>query len=91
MPTDKFPVNFLHQSIKITNEPPKGIRANLGRIYSEINQDWYEETEKPDVFKPLLFSLSMFHTITLERRKFGSMGWNIPYKWMNSDLETSKM
>ena len=47
MVTDRFPVNFLHQSIKITNEPPKGIRANLGRIYSEIDQDWYEETEKP--------------------------------------------
>ena len=40
--------------------------------------------------KPLLFCLSMFHTITLERRKYGSMGWNIPYPWMISDFLTSR-
>jgi hypothetical protein len=26
----------------------------------------------------------------LERRKYGAIGWNIGYMWMNSDLETSK-
>ena len=82
-------MNFLHNSIKITNEPPSGIRANLRRIYHEIDESWYEKNQKSEIFKPLLFCLSMFHTITLERRKFGSMGWNIPYKWMSSDLKTS--
>jgi len=33
-----------------------------------------------------MFSLAFFHTIILERRKFGSIGWNIPYQWMNSDF-----
>lgn len=85
-PTTYFPVSLLHQSIKITNEPPEGIRANLKRIYNDISEDWYEEVPKPQIFKPLLFCLSMFHSITLERRKFGSMGWNIPYEWMGSDF-----
>jgi len=33
--------------------------------------------------------LAVFHAVTLERRKFGAIGWNIPYEWMNSDFETS--
>lgn len=90
MPTDNFPVNFLHQSIKLTNEPPEGIRANLRRIYNEIDENDYGELGKPNITKPLLFCLSFFHIVTLERRKFGPMGWNIPYEWMISDYLTSK-
>lgn len=90
VPTDKFPVTFLHSAIKITNEPPKGIRANLKRIYKEIDEDWYKETTKPNEFRNLLFCLSAFHSVMLERRKFGSTGWNISYEWMTSDLETSQ-
>jgi len=39
----------------------------------------------------LLFSLAFFHAIILERRKFGAIGWNIPYDWMNSDFDTSNL
>ena len=90
VPTDKFPVSFLQNSIKITNEPPKGVRANLRRIYNELDEEWYSTTERPVDFKNLLFCLSVFHSVLLERKKFGSIGWNIPYEWMNSDLETSQ-
>ena len=39
----------------------------------------------------MLFSLAFFHAIILERRKFGPIGWNIPYDWMNSDFDTSNL
>jgi len=40
--------------------------------------------------KKLMFALGYFHAAILERRKYGAIGWNIGYMWMNSDLETSK-
>ena len=32
-----------------------------------------------------------FNALILERRKFGAVGWNIPYEWMNSDLKAAMM
>jgi dynein heavy chain len=91
MPTDKFPVSVLQSGVKITNEPPRGIKANIKRSYLETDEDWYNRSSKPEEFKTLFFSLSLFHAVILERRKFGAIGWNIPYGWMNSDLETCRM
>lgn len=91
MPTPKFPVSVLQSGIKLTNEPPKGVRANLRRAFNEIKEVDYESCPKPNEYKRLLFSLALFHAIILERRKFGAIGWNIAYEWMNSDFETSQL
>lgn len=89
MPSEKFPSSILQKAIKLANEPPKGIRANLRQAYAQIDIEVYNKNELP-LYKTLLFCLSMFHAIALERKKFGPIGWNIPYEWMNSDLEISQ-
>lgn len=90
MPASYFPVPVLQSGIKITNEPPKGLKANLKRTFQEVNEKEYDGCVKPREFKKLLFALAYFHAVILERRKFGAIGWNIPYSWMNSDFVMSK-
>uniref|UniRef100_K3WBQ8 Dynein heavy chain C-terminal domain-containing protein n=1 Tax=Globisporangium ultimum (strain ATCC 200006 / CBS 805.95 / DAOM BR144) TaxID=431595 RepID=K3WBQ8_GLOUD len=88
MPSARFPVPILQNGIKITNEPPKGIRANLGRTFLDMKESDYEGCTKQREFKKLVFALAFYNAVCLERRKFGAVGWNIPYEWMNSDLKT---
>ncbi|RHY05497.1 hypothetical protein DYB25_001425 [Aphanomyces astaci] len=88
MPSAKFPVPILQNGIKITNEPPKGMRANLGRTFLDMKDMDFEGCSKPREYKKFIFALAFYNALCLERRKFGAVGWNIPYEWMNSDLKT---
>lgn len=90
-PSKNFPVPILQNGVKITNEPPKGLKMNLKRTFLDMSEEYYEECTKPRAWKKLLFAVSFYNAIALERRKFGAIGWNIPTGWMNSDLKTAFM
>lgn len=91
MPAGHFPVPVLQSGIKVTMEPPKGIRANVLRSYADQPSGFLDSCTKPAPWKKLVFACTFFHAVIQERRKFGPIGWNKAYDFSNSDLETSMM
>eukprot|EP00928_Gymnodinium_smaydae_P009061 TRINITY_DN13347_c0_g3_i1.p1 TRINITY_DN13347_c0_g3~~TRINITY_DN13347_c0_g3_i1.p1 ORF type:complete len:4331 (+),score=1052.12 TRINITY_DN13347_c0_g3_i1:55-13047(+) len=90
MPAKSFPVQVLQNGVKMTNEPPSGLRANLLRSYSNFSDRLFEESNKPDIFRCFLFGFCFFHAVVQDRRKFGPIGWNIAYGFTPEDLAVCK-
>lgn len=84
-----IPQGVLENSIKIINEPPTGMQANIHKALGNFTQATLEMCTKENEFKMILFTLCYFHAVVCERRKFGPQGWNRIYPFNNGDLTIS--
>ncbi|GLV39946.1 Dynein heavy chain at 36C [Carabus blaptoides fortunei] len=89
-PSPHFPASILQNGSKMTVEPPRGVKANMLRAYvsqiADMTDFFHSDAPKVPTFRWLLFSLCLFHGVLLERRKFGPLGFNIPYEFTDGDL-----
>jgi dynein heavy chain, axonemal len=64
-PSPIFPITVLENSMKMTNEPPKGLRAGLLRTYMGdpiCDADFFTGCAKDKQFRNMLFGLAFFHS-----------------------------
>lgn len=77
----------------MTFERPKGgLKANLLNSYQTglLNSNFYDSCPKRDkLFKQMLYLLTFFDVVVNERKKYGSVGWNIAYDFSVSDFDQS--
>ncbi len=63
LPQKVVPVAVLQSSIKLTNEPPSGLKANMLRAYGSFTEAIWESTMKPNELKSVIFALCFFHSV----------------------------
>jgi dynein heavy chain len=65
MPSEKFPVAVLQNGVKMTDEPPKGLKSNLKRSYLGIDDAYFDGMAAPKTraVKRLLWGLCFFHAV----------------------------
>jgi dynein heavy chain len=83
-----LPESVTQNSLKVANEAPRDLKSNVKRAMSKFPQPDFEraKTHKENEFKACLFSLCMFHSLILGRKKFGAQGWSRSYDFNDGDL-----
>nr|SYZ35238.1 PtDNAH9b [Paramecium tetraurelia] len=82
-----IPESILQASVKVANEAPQDLKANLRRAYAHFDQEFLNKCQKkPSEFKACLFALCHFHSLVLGRKKFGAQGWSRIYNFNDGDL-----
>eukprot|EP00928_Gymnodinium_smaydae_P008329 TRINITY_DN13035_c1_g3_i1.p1 TRINITY_DN13035_c1_g3~~TRINITY_DN13035_c1_g3_i1.p1 ORF type:complete len:2552 (-),score=764.33 TRINITY_DN13035_c1_g3_i1:28-7683(-) len=90
MPTAAFPALLLQNGVKMTNEPPKGLRANVLGSMMKCDDRMLSDCKLQEPFARLVFGFCFFHAVCQDRRKFGPIGWNIAYNFTPEDLVTNR-
>ncbi|XP_009299843.1 dynein axonemal heavy chain 10 [Danio rerio] len=84
-PIKDFPIGILQKSLKVVTEPPNGLKLNMRATYFKISHDKLMNCAHP-AFRSLVYVLAFFHAVVQERRKYGKIGWNVPYDFNESDF-----
>lgn len=70
----------------MATEPPSGIKPNMLRMYENMGKQ-FTKCEKDMEFRKAVYGLVWFHSILIERKKFKTLGWNVPYSFNDSDYQ----
>lgn len=89
----QFPISILQNSVKMVTGLPDGLKHRLNHSFlSEpvLDEDFFYGCPGKDrALAKLIYSLSFLHATALERRKYGPIGWNLPYNFTEDDFHIS--
>ncbi|KAG7265791.1 LOW QUALITY PROTEIN: hypothetical protein CRUP_036669 [Coryphaenoides rupestris] len=85
-PIKDFPIGILQKALKVVTEPPNGLKLNMRATYFKISHEALTSCAHP-AFRSLVYVLAFFHAVVQERRKYGKIGWNVPYDFNESDFQ----
>ena len=88
-PTPSFPLALLHNSLKLAVQPPHTLRGHLQSLYSRDplrHSTFFLSSPRASTLHSLTFSLSLFHAIVRERRRFLHVGFTQPYPFHDADF-----
>eukprot|EP01006_Ploeotia_vitrea_P031480 TRINITY_DN63809_c0_g1_i1.p2 TRINITY_DN63809_c0_g1~~TRINITY_DN63809_c0_g1_i1.p2 ORF type:complete len:721 (+),score=97.62 TRINITY_DN63809_c0_g1_i1:74-2164(+) len=88
-PTQDFPLGILQRSLKVVNEPPNGLKMNMKNTFSKVTEEALENCPHP-AYRSLVYVLTFFHAVVQERRKYGTIGWNVTYDFNETDFTISQ-
>ena len=87
--SNAIPIGLLNRCIKVTSEPPAGLKANIKRAFASMNRESFEDYDAK--MKSILFGLCHFHAVMIERKQYGPMGYNMMYNFSIGDLKDSSV
>ena len=91
MPSEDVPVAIISRCVKLVVEPPIGVKSNLEATLRTfpLNDATFFQHPRSRTWKPLVLALCSLHVVLLERRAYGSLGWNTPYQFTEFDFVLS--
>jgi len=68
------PIAILKTSIKLTNEAPDGLQANILKAMQPFDDEFFEMSSSASDLKAIVFGVCVFHAVLVQRNKFGAIG-----------------
>ena len=68
------PIATIMASIKLTNEAPDGLKANLLKAMQPFDEEFFEASSSPADLKAIVFGLCVLHAVLVQRKKSGAIG-----------------
>lgn len=69
-------------------EPPSGLRQNITASLNKLDNSHFVASSHSK-YRSVMFVLVFLHGILQERRRYGKLGWNVPYDFADADLQVS--
>eukprot|EP01029_Cantina_marsupialis_P031992 TRINITY_DN941_c0_g1_i4.p1 TRINITY_DN941_c0_g1~~TRINITY_DN941_c0_g1_i4.p1 ORF type:complete len:2679 (+),score=890.45 TRINITY_DN941_c0_g1_i4:109-8145(+) len=83
-PSSLIPDALLGHSIRLSNEAPTGLKANVKKAWCLFSSETVADLSNRN--RTVLFALCYFHAVVTERQRFGPIGFNKQYPFSEGDL-----